>query len=205
MKLGIFGATGTTGRHLVELALSAGHEVTAMVRDPALADLDSFRVRLVVGALDDQEAVQRTVAGQDAVISVLGVRKGGPTDVCAQGATSILNAMKATGVRRIIALSAHGASESRDASLFIRFVRSVIAEKMRDKDEMEALIRASGFDWTLVRPPALTNGKRTGDYRFGPELKMGWLARISRSDVAEFILRNAISSTSVQKIFTVAT
>jgi putative NADH-flavin reductase len=205
MKLGIFGATGTTGRHLVERALSAGHEVTALVRNPSVSGFESSRVRLVVGALDDQDAVQRTVAGQDAVISVLGVRKGGPTTVCTEGATSILKAMNATGVRRIVALSAHGASESRDASLFIRFVRSVIAEKMRDKDAMEAAIRASRFDWTLVRPPALTNGKPTGDYRFGAELKMGWSARISRSDVAGFILQHAISETSVRKVLTVAT
>lgn len=203
MKLGIFGATGTTGHHLVERALSAGHEVTVMVRNPS--GFDKSRIKLVIGTLDDQDAMQRTVSGQDAVISVLGVRKGGPATICTEGATSILKAMSVTGVRRIVALSAHGASESRNASLFIRFVRSVIAEKMRDKDEMEAVIRASGFDWTLVRPPALTNGKRTGDYRFGPELKMGWSARISRSDVADFILQHAISDTSVRKIFTVAT
>lgn len=139
------------------------------------------------------------------MVSVLGVRKGGPATVCTDGATSILRAMESTGVRRIVALSAHGAAESHDASLFIRFVRSVIAEKMRDKDAMEAAIRNSGVDWTIVRPPALTNGKRTENYRFGPELQLGWLSRISRADVADFILRHAISESAVHKVFTVST
>ena len=76
--------------------------------------------------------------------------------------------------------------------MFIRFVRRVIAAKMRDKDSMEALVGSSNLDWTLVRPPALTNGKRTGIYRAGTGIKPGLLGRISRADLAAFMLREAV-------------
>ncbi|WP_213761622.1 SDR family oxidoreductase [Caballeronia sp. dw_19] len=204
MKLGIFGASGATGRHLIEQALAAGHDVTAVVRTAGTLTSETPRLKIFVSGLDRPAELERVVKEQDAIISVLGARKGGPSTVCADGARNILKAMKATGVRRFIALSAYGASETKDASMFIKFVRTVIADKMRDKDTMESLIRRSGLDWTLVRPPALTNGKRTGDYRFGADLKIGPLGRISRADVADFILREAIATASIGKTFAVS-
>jgi len=204
MKLGIFGASGATGRHLVEQALAAGHEVTAVVRTAGTFASDTPRLKFVVSRLDQPAELEHVVKEQDAIISVLGARKGSPPTVCADGATNILKAMKATGVRRFIGLSAYGASETKDASLFIKFVRTVIADKMRDKDEMESVVRASGVDWTLVRPPALTNGRRTGEYRFGTDLKIGPFGRISRADVADFILREAVATDSIKKTFNVS-
>ncbi|MFM0502125.1 NAD(P)-dependent oxidoreductase [Paraburkholderia caffeinilytica] len=204
MKLGIFGASGATGRHLVEQAVAAGHEVTAIVRTADALSSGVPNLKRVVAGFDQPDALKQAVSGQDVIISVLGVRKGGPTTVCTDGATSILNAMKAANVRRFVALSAYGATETKDASLFIKFVRTVIADKMRDKDQMEAVIRRSGVDWTLVRPPALTNGRRTGEYRFGADLKVGALGRISRADVADFILRQAISGVFIGKALTVS-
>ena len=199
MKLAIFGASGATGRQLVEQALAMGHEVTAVVRSAANLPLSHPGLLVLEAALQDAAAMRRAVENQDVVISVLGTRRGGPSTICADGAKSILAAMQAAGTRRLVALSAYGASETRRASLFIRFVRSVIADKMRDKDQMERLVRHSGIDWTLVRPPALTRGKRTGVYRFGPDLRIGALSRISRSDVADFILRHAISDEQAGK------
>ncbi|MEJ0045615.1 MAG: SDR family oxidoreductase [Rhodospirillales bacterium] len=197
MKLAIFGGTGATGRQLVDQALQAGHDVTVFVRTANAIPIENPRLRTMVGNFEQAVAIQSVVRDQDAVISVLGVRKHGSSTICTDGVQSILQAMEATGARRLIALSAYGASETRDASLFIKFVRTVIADKMRDKDNMEALVRASGIEWTLVRPPALTNGKRTGRYRSGIDLKVGITGRISRADLADFILQEIM-----QKAFT---
>jgi putative NADH-flavin reductase len=193
MKLAIFGASGATGRHLVQQALDAGHSITALLRDADSLPLDHVRLSRVVGALDHMSTVESVVQGADAVISVLGARKGGAPTICSDGMRSILPAMQSAGVRRLVALSAYGASETHDASLFIRFVRAVISEKMRDKDRMEDLVRASATDWTLVRPPALTNGTATGDYRSGSALRPGMMGRLSRADLADFMLGIAAS------------
>lgn len=194
MKLAIFGASGATGRLLVEQALAAGHDVTVLLRSAGSLPLDDVRVQRIVGQLDQPDAVAAVVQGADAVISVLGVRKGGAQTVCTDGIRSILQAMQHTGTQRLIALSAYGASETRDHSWFIRLVRKIISEKMRDKDGMEKLVRASTTDWTLVRPPALTNGAATGAYRASPSLRPGITGRLSRADLAGFMLSAAENS-----------
>ncbi len=197
MKLALFGATGATGRHLLEQALTRGHHVTALARDAASLPTDHPGLTVVLGHIAQPEAVLRVVRGQDAVISVLGVRDGGPVTICSDGARAIIAAMRTAGTRRLIALSAYGASETRHASLLIRFVRAVIADKMRDKDAMEALVRDSGLDWTLVRPPILTNGAASGTYRAGAAPRMAAFARIARADVAHFLLREAAEAADI--------
>lgn len=193
MKLAIFGASGATGRHLLQLALDAGHTVTVLVRSADSLPLKHPALTAVVGRIDQLETVESIVQGADAVISVLGARKGGAQTICSDAMRSIVPAMHAVGVHRLIALSAYGAAETRNASWFIRFVRMAIADKMRDKDAMEALVRASDTDWTLVRPPALTNSEATGRYRSGTGLRPGITGRLPRADMAAFILHTAES------------
>lgn len=193
MKLAIFGASGATGQLLVQQALAAGHDVSVLLRSAESLSLDSARLQRIVGQLDQPDAVAAVVQGADAVISVLGVRKGGALTVCTDGIGSILQAMQRTGTQRLIALSAYGASETQHDSWFIRLVRKIISEKMRDKDGMENLVRASTTDWTLVRPPALTNGAATGDYRASTSLRPGVTGRLSRADLAGFMLSVAES------------
>lgn len=193
MKLAIFGASGATGRHLLQQALDAGHAVTVLLRSADSLPLEHPLLTRIIGPLDHAATLQSVVQGADAVISVLGARKGGPPSVCSDGMRAILAAMRGAGARRLIALSAYGASETRAASLFIRFVRTVIAAKMRDKDQMETLVRSSATDWTLVRPAALTNGKASGHYRCGVTLKPGMTGHLSRADLAAFMLQTASS------------
>ncbi|GAA0411212.1 SDR family oxidoreductase [Microbispora corallina] len=193
MKLVVFGAGGGTGRETVAQGLAAGHHVTAVVRRPdALQARPGLQIA-VVPDLTRADLVEEAVDGRDVVISALGPNARGPVSVCTDGVRSILDSMTRTGVRRLIVVSAHGAAESNDGSLYSRLLRAMLGHKMRDKDEMESLIRASAVDWTIVRPPALRNTPHTGVYRVGTDLKIGLTSAISRADLADFLLREAAS------------
>lgn len=100
--------------------------------------------------------------------------------------------MESYDVHRLVVVSAHGAAESHDRSLYMLAVWAMQRHKMLDKERMEELIRASSVDWTVVRPPALTEGPRTGAYRTGTELPIRITSNISRADLANFLLREAV-------------
>lgn len=198
MRIAVFGATGGTGREVVRQALDAGHEVTVMVRKAGIVFSEGNpHLHVVVGGLDRQDVVAQVVANQDAVISALGTNDKGPVTVCTDGVRAILAAMNTEVVRRLVVVSAHGAAESRDRSLYVLAVWAALKNKMRDKESMEALIRASDVDWTIVRPPALTNGPRTASYRTGTDLKIRIASRISRADLADFLIKEAVSTANV--------
>lgn len=192
MKVAVFGATGGTGSQVVQQALGAGHDVTAVVRRPgALAEAD--RLRVVVGSLGDQNVVEDAVRGQHVVISALGSNQKGPVTVCTDAAAAILDAMSTHDVRRLVAVSAYGAADSRDHSLYCLAVWASVGNKIRDKEAMEALIGAADVEATIVRPPALGTGPHTGAYRTGTDLRIGVTSRISRADLADFLLSEAVS------------
>jgi putative NADH-flavin reductase len=161
----VFGATGGTGQETVAQAVAAGHQVTAVVRRAgALQERSGLRV-VVVPDLDRADQVDGAVKDQDVVISALGTNAKGPVTVCTDGVRSIIGAMSRTGVHRLIAVSAHGAAETHDHSLYSLALWAALADKMRDKEAMERLIRASALQWTIVRPSALRDKPYTGRYR----------------------------------------
>ena len=182
----VFGASGGTGRALVAQALQAGHRVTAFVRQ-STAFTTQDRLRLVVGDVMDAGTVSKALEGQEAVLSALGSAQPA-VPVCEEGTRNILSGMQAHGVERLVALSAYGASESRNAGLYSRLVWRMLKAKMEDKERVEELIQASPLDWTLVRPTALTDGPARGRYRLGAALPVNVASRISRSDVAAAML-----------------
>lgn len=194
MKIVVFGATGTIGRQVVEQALQQGHDVTAFVRDPAKVQRSD--VRAVQGDVHDAAAVRTAVQGQDAVIVALGAgRKGG---VRGPGTRTIIAAMKAAGVDRLIVQSTLGVGDSRP-NLTVMWKYLMFGLLLRpayaDHVEQERYTRVSGLDWTIVRPAAFTDGPRTGTYRhgFGPH-DTTVSVKISRADVAEFILKQLDNS-----------
>jgi len=191
MNIVVFGATGGTGRHVVGQALAAGHRVRAVVRREGVLDPGAGLTEIVVPDLADGEAVTRAIAGQNAVVSALGTNAKGPVSVCTNGIASILAGMARTGVRRLVAVSAHGAAETHDRSPYSLILWATVADKMRDKEAMEELIQAADVDWTIVRPPALHDSPATGRYRTGPHLRIGLRSRISRADLAGFVLNEA--------------
>ncbi len=199
MNVAIFGATGRTGRHLVEQALTRGHNVTAFARSRAkLAQqqtLQHERLRVVEGDVMDYAPVERAVRGADVVLSAVGHTKTSAEDVQMRGTENIVSAMKEHGVRRVISETGAGVSDPNDepywgARLMQGIMTLVAADVLKDAERHANVLRASELDWTLVRAPRLTDGERTGAYETG-YLKMGPTAKISRADVADFMLHLA--------------
>ncbi len=188
MLLSVFGATGPSGRLIVERALEEGHSVRAFARDPGRLGLEHPRLEVVVGDVLDQRAVEAAIAGSGAVIGCLGMRRGSSKTIVADGTRRILAAMQAHGVRRFIGLSAYGAGETRDGSAYSRVTWLLLRPNLEDKERYETLVRATDLDWTLVRPPKLTDDPATGRYRAGTDLRMKLTSKISRADLAAFIV-----------------
>lgn len=199
MKLVVFGATGRTGRHVVETALENGHDVTAFVRDPAKLDLDHENLRVVVGDAYTGEGVAEAIEGgpaddkpADAVISVLGQSKSTPDDLLTVAGRHILDAMEAGGVDRFVTLVGAGVrTEDESVSLGGKvmggLLKLVSRAVLTDAEAHVADVRSRDFRWTVVRVPRLGDGDPRGEYQSGEDLKLGFEA-VERADVASFML-----------------
>ena len=139
----------------------------------------------------DVAALARALPGAGVVISALGGAGTGPTTVCTDGIRSAVTAMKSAAVTRLIAVSAHGVLETHDKSLYSRAVWAGVAERMRDKETMESLITASGLNWTIVRPPKLSDRDAIGKYTVGTDLPIHLWSSVGRADLAAFLLDEA--------------
>ena len=204
MKLTIFAATGGIGRQLLEQAVAAGHDVTAVARNPGKL---TRQVRTVTAdlAAADPAALESAVAGADAVLSGLGPHSNADAGIAAPGTRSIVAAMQATGVRRIVVVSAAPVGTVASPGnpnppkhdpgdgffmrhLFSRIAAARFGKVYDDLALMEDILRDSGLDWTVVRPPRLTDKRLTGAYRtaYGQNLRGGFL--VARADVAHLML-----------------
>jgi putative NADH-flavin reductase len=209
MKLTIFGATGATGTSLVQQALTAGHDVTAVVRDPArLAIPARHRLRIVTADVLDAAAISPAVDGEDAVISAVGPGTGAST--LRQDSThSIIQAMQKTGTRRLLIVSGSIVADEGD-SPFMRyllkplarrtFLRHVCADMRRAEDE----IHASNLDWTIMRPPSLTDKAARGTYRTATDRNLPHGFSISRADLAACMLTLPDNPASVHRHVAIA-
>ena len=210
MKLLIVGATGRTGRLLMNGALERGHDVTALVRAPEkLGDL-AAKVRVVAGDVLDGGVVSDAVDGQDAVLVALSAahKKSEPA-VNALGTLNVIRSMQRYRVRRLIVLSASGAQPGRDPNLpwvYERVVKPLFFKHAyADLRRMEISVRQSELDWTIVRASgALTDGPPRGEYRAGPGYSLRGGRRISRADVAEYMLDQLTLRTDVGHAVAVA-
>ncbi|WP_191906695.1 NAD(P)-dependent oxidoreductase [Microbacterium lushaniae] len=187
----LLGATGRTGRHVVARGGGAGHAVVALVRREGTFAPESGVREVAWTGVSDGAGLRDALEGVDVVISALGGSATGVTTVCTDAMRTLVPAMTAAGVPRLIAVSAHGARETHDRSLYARAVWSRVGEKMADKESMEPLIAASRLDWTIVRPPMLRDGPATGAYRTGEDLPIRLWHFIGRADLADFLVREA--------------
>ena len=204
MKLTIVAATGGVGRQLLEQAVAAGHDVTAVARNPGKL---TRRVPTVTAdfAAVEPAVLEAAVAGADAVLSALGPHSNADAGITAPGTRSIVAAMQATGVRRIVVVSAApvGAVPSPGnpnppkhdpgdgffmRHLFSRIARAMFGRVYDDLAQMEDILRESGLDWTIVRPPQLTDKQPTGAYRTAVDRNVRGGFSVSRADVAQLML-----------------
>src|SRR6266404_3096670 len=194
LRILIIGATGGTGRQLVRQALEQGHQVTAFVRKPKKLKIEHPNLRVVKGNVRDYTSVESAMRDQNAVACALGHKHFFyPTRILCEGTCNILRAMKTCGVPRLVCESSLGVGNSagRLGLLFTFFVVPVILPFIFwDKVRQEKLIEESDTDWVIVRPGMLTNAPARGKYRHGPKVgNFLWTVRISRADVADFMLK----------------
>jgi putative NADH-flavin reductase len=192
MKLVVIGATRGIGRCLVELALEEGHDVTALVRNPDRLDTNAGQPAVVQGDILDASSVKKSLQGSDAVCTTIGIgptRK--PVTVFSEGIRTVVAAMQATGTRQLACITGIGAGDSKNHGGFFydRIINPLLLKTIyADKDREEAVVRASDVDWVIIRPGFLTNGPLTGRYRVLTDLTGMTAGKISRRDVAHFVL-----------------
>jgi uncharacterized protein YbjT (DUF2867 family) len=211
VKLAVFGANSSTGRHLVQMALDAGHTVTAAVRRPDAFPLADPQLRVVEADAYDRDAVRAAVAGQDAVASILGVAyTQRPVTVMSQGITHITDGMAEHGVKRLVCvtsrmLGAYSGRAGGEKPLYERFayrrlvfpILTTLGRTLyEDMVRMERIVAATDLEWTVIRPSALYNTDTVSNYRFAPPESPGlYTARI---DLAHSLLR-AVTENSYQR------
>ena len=188
MKVTVFGATGNVGRLAVERLLKNGHEVTAFARRPGKIGIDDPKLRLQAGDAFDAADVENAVRGHEAVVITIGAGMSRKSLIRSQGTMNVIQAMQTHGVRRLICQSTLGAHESwSNLNFFWKRIMfgALLKPVFRDHELQEKLVRASGLDWTIVRPSAFADGPATGSFKegFGPE-EHGLKLTISREDIA---------------------
>jgi len=205
MNVLIIGAAGKTGAMVVERALAAGHVVTAFVRDAATYRAPA-NVRVVAGDATDQASVDNAMARQDAVINtVAGKTPYRKTALERSVAGAVVAAMKANGARRVIVISSFGVGDSADqAGWFVEhvIVPTWLRGSTEDKAAMEAVVRASGIAFVIIRPAMLTDHAATGHVRVFRGYDTAH--KITRADVAQFCVDQLTSDEHVGGAVTIA-
>lgn len=204
MKLAIFGATGRTGKPLLEQALKAGHEVTVLVRTPSKLTIQNPKLTVMQGDAMNQDDVDKAVQGSDAVISVIGQAKGSPRDMQTVAITNIITSMNKYGVKRLVSLTGAGVDDPHDRPKFAhRLIKLALkllsGHVLKDAENHAEAIRKSNLDWVIARGPMLNEGPYTGNYR------VGWVgvntgSRISRADLADFLLKQTTNITYLRQL-----
>jgi uncharacterized protein YbjT (DUF2867 family) len=184
MKLFVIGATGRTGREIVQQALERGHQVTAFVRSPESITLKNERLTVLNGNAMDENQLFDAMQNHDAVLSALGPRRVfKPSSLLHDSALATTRAMHRSGVKRLVILSA----AAHFPGIPNRIVSFILRSHIRDSLDMEEVVQASGLDWTIARPPRLTEEDYTSyRSREGAAPKMGFT--LSRQAVAAFML-----------------
>jgi len=204
----VVGATGGTGREVVLQALAAGHDVTALARTATRLPIEHPKLRTIDGALpQDAALLSNAMAGQDVVISALGRgRSLASQRLIEQSVPAVLRAMRAHGVRRLIFTSAIGVGDAvRDIPFLpALFARTLLRGLYADKIIGEGMVRESGLDWTIAQPAGLTDGIRTERYQAAERLALSGVPKISRADVAHFLLAQIEDRTNIGKTLVLA-
>lgn len=192
-KIIVFGSTRGTGKLVVEQALRQGYMVTTIVRDPDNYSLAHKNLKIVKGDALQLGSFLHELKEQDAVISCLGIPKIQETTLYSEGMKNIVTAMKKNEVSRIICISSGAITTPPGSSFIMSFLLKNVLQRIykpiySDMSLMEKTLRDSDLDWTVIGAPKLTNGKQTGKYRIITGQPLRNIPKISRADLAEFML-----------------
>jgi putative NADH-flavin reductase len=187
MRLFVLRASGGIGRQIIDQALTRGDQVTGFVRSPEKLGAPREGLAIRRGDPRDAAGLAQALPGHDAVLSMLGPPGPGPTTIMRESARSTVAAMQAVGMRRLLVVSAAVLFDG--AGIIVGLLRRTLLRNVaEDSAEMEHIVMASGMDWTIARPPRLTNGPLTRRYKVedGRMPHGTWI--VSRADVADFLL-----------------
>ena len=212
MKLAVFGSNGLTGRLLTRLALDEGHDVVAFTRRPGAFPLEHRRLEVAAGDVHDAAAVASAIEGTDAVVSTLGVPFAKtPIDVYSHGAANIIAGMHAAGIKRFACVSSSAVAphpEPIGGFIFEKIMQPYVVNKLGkttydDMRRMEAMVSGSDLAWTIVRPSGLFDAPAVSAY--GVAIDHIGYRFTARIDLADCLLRQALSDTYVRSTIAVAT
>jgi putative NADH-flavin reductase len=191
----VFGASGGTGLEVVEQALEAGHHVTVILRHPDKFSIRHEQLRVIQGDVLQPQTYENLFFGVDVVISCLGTRNREPTTVYSEGMMNILTGMQKVDVTRIICLSAGAVVVPPNATFVMKFVIKYILQRLfkysyADMLKMETVLKHSELNWTVIRPPRLLNGDKTGIYRTIINDYLPNMSSLKRADLAHYIIHH---------------
>lgn len=203
MRITVFGATGKTGKLLVQQALEQGHDIVALARTPAKMEIQNPRLHVVQGDIQNAQTVAQAIAGSDAVISVLGPTSNAPDLVVSRGMQNILAGMRQENVTRLIISAGAGVGDPADQpgipdKIITTLLKLVSKNVLQDMVNTVAVVRNSDRDWTIVRVPMLTDDVSVGTLRVGAVGKdIG--TRVGRADLAAFLLKQLNDETWLRR------
>lgn len=202
MNVIVFGATGSVGRLAVAELLNAGHRVTAFARHPEKLEAQP-NLSCIAGDAAEAEVVAGAMAGHDAVVITLGAGMSRNSLIRSQGTMNVILAMQAHGVRRLICQSTLGAHESwSNLNFFWKRIMfgALLRPVFKDHELQESLVRASGLDWTIVRPGAFTDAPASGRFKENfPPSERRLTLKIARADIAGFLARQVADLTYLKR------
>ena len=207
MKIVVFGASGHIGQLVVNRALENGHKVTAFVRNPTSLSIKDKNFSLCIGDITNYAQVAEAIKGNDAVISTVGNSTRSVVfkshSIISEGVKNIVKAMKEQKVNRLLFISSFGLNEN----IFLPqkiFIRTILKNIFADMPQQEKSISQSGLDYTIVRPARLTDETTVGEYKAAEELYIGPFSHISRSAVADFLIKELETKKFFNKIVTLS-
>jgi putative NADH-flavin reductase len=203
MRIAVFGATGRTGRYVVEQALARGHKVIAFARSPEKLKIDNPDLEILEGDVAEADRVNQAIAGAEAVISTMGPTQNKPTFAVSKGTDNIVGAMAQHGVQRLVISAGAGVRDPKDSprlinrffDLLVRLFSRWVFEDMKRAVE---IVRQSGLEWTVVRVPMLTDDQPTGEVN-AAYVGRGMGMRVTRADLASFMLDQLEDETYVHQ------
>lgn len=193
MKIAIIGASHGVGNQLLKLALKDGHEVTALLRKPNKLKVSDSNLHIIKGDILDPPSVANATANQDGICVCIGIPLSiKPVEVFSKGIKNVLSSIGNNTEQKLIVITGIGAGDSKGHGGFLydRVINPLLLKEIyKDKNREETLIKESHSNWMIVRPGFLTDGPRTGKYRVIENLTGITAGNISRSDVADFMLK----------------